>query len=173
MRVATGSKRPCVMRSVRSLLFCEGWRAFLSPWVVWPNFWVELEQSFISWDVLPRLCNVTFKTKQTCCSTTSVLFFCIQIRLFSYKHGSIGSLPPEKKDCKYFCGFTELKKKKVSLKICCEPAGALQSLWKTGFIVWIKFRFNQEQVTSDAIVLYRWLSFLPTWATHRLLYFSS
>ena len=51
-----------------------GLRAFVSPWLVWLDFQGELEQSFISWDTFPRLCNVTFKTKQTCCSTTSVLF---------------------------------------------------------------------------------------------------
>lgn len=52
------------------------WRlsAFVSPWVVWPDFLVELEQPFLSWDALPGLCNVTIETKQTCCSTTSILF---------------------------------------------------------------------------------------------------
>lgn len=47
--------------------------AFVSPWVVWQDFRVEWEPPLISWDALPRLCNVTIKTKQTC-STTSILF---------------------------------------------------------------------------------------------------
>lgn len=64
----------CVTRWMRSFLCCGSWSAFLSPWVVWPDFRVELEQSFMSWDALPRLCNVTIKTKQTCYSTTSFLF---------------------------------------------------------------------------------------------------
>lgn len=71
LRMATGSKRPCVIRSVISYYVME---AEVSPQVFWPDFRVELQQSFISWDPLPRLCNITTKTKQTCCSTTSILF---------------------------------------------------------------------------------------------------
>ena len=47
---------------------------------------------------------------------------------------------------------------KINLKICCKPTGIWNTLWKAGFIVWIRFRFNQEEVISDVIVVYGWLS---------------
>lgn len=63
----------------------------------------------------------------------------------------------------------------INLKIYCKPTGVWNTLWKAGFTVWIKFRFNQEEVISDVIVVYGWLSpfsFLTTWATTGLSFIS-